>query len=196
MKLYIIRHAESQGNATGNYGTEVSDSLSSIGQKQAEALAEELQDFDRIIVSPRLRAMQTITPYLIKRDQKAEIWPELAEACWHDNREEMTEKWKSIPAKLTDSESKIFTFRDNKEIIPAPIETFGEGLCRIHKAFERIQKMAAESDESILMVTHGHFIREFLNILLDTRNIVDFHKDNCGMSLFTFDGKWTMQFFQ
>ena len=197
MKLYIIRHAESQGNASGQYGTEVSDSLSLQGEKQAEALAEELKalEFDKIIVSPRLRTMQTIAPYLKKTDQKGEIWPELAEACWHEEREDPAEKWNPIPVQLTDSEKEIFTFRDNESVIPASVETFREGLCRVNEAFKRIQKMASESDESILMVSHGHFIREFMNILLDTRKPVIFHKVNCGMTLLTFDGEWTMQFF-
>jgi len=196
MKLYIIRHAESQGNATGEYGTEVSDSLSLQGEKQAEALTEELKalGFDKIIVSPRLRTMQTIAPYLKKTEQKGEIWPELAEACWHEEREEPAEKWNPIPEKLSHDDEKIFTFRNNESVIPATLETFGEGLCRVLEAFKRIQKMAEESDESILMVTHGHFIREFMNLILDTRKTVDFHKDNCGMTLFTFDGEWTMQF--
>ena len=196
MKLYIIRHAESQGNATGEYGTEVSDSLSPQGEKQAEALTDELKSlcFDRIIVSPRLRAMQTIMPYLKNTQQIGEIWPELAEACWHEEREEPAESWNPTPVELTDSEKEIFTFRDNESVIPAHPETFSQALCRVNKAFERIQKMAAESDESILMVSHGHFIREFINIILDTRKIVDFHKVNCGITLFTFDGEWTMQF--
>ena len=35
----------------------------------------------------------------------------------------------------------------------------------------------------MLMVTHGHFIRELLNLLLATPALVAFPHDNCGRTL-------------
>jgi broad specificity phosphatase PhoE len=44
------------------------------------------------------------------------------------------------------------------------------------------------------MVTHGHFIRELINLLLHTRNIVRFPHGNCAITLLSFDGAWMMDF--
>ena len=49
--------------------------------------------FDRIITSPLQRALQTIAPYLAATQQRAEIWPEIAEACWQDEREALADDW-------------------------------------------------------------------------------------------------------
>ena len=143
MDLLIVRHAESQGNASGNYSTAVSDQLSARGEEQAIALADELSSwsFDKIIASPRERALQTITPTLIKTGQTAEIWPEIAEACWHDEREPPAESWEPQPADAVPH----FRFRDDRMIKPGHPETFGQGLRRVHDALELLTGYSANS---------------------------------------------------
>jgi broad specificity phosphatase PhoE len=139
MKLLFVRHAESMGNASGEYSTAEADSLSPQGEGQAQALATCLSSwrFDKIIVSPRQRALETITPYLAGTDQQAEIWPEIAEACWHDEREAPSACWHPQPAELPDAE--CFRYRDNEAIKPAFPESFGEGLCRVHATMDRLR---------------------------------------------------------
>ncbi len=85
MKLTLIRHAQSMGNSTGNYSLLESDSLSEIGRQQAVDLSRALEGepFDKIIVSPLIRALETLAPYLEATGQQAEIWPEIAEMRWH-----------------------------------------------------------------------------------------------------------------
>lgn len=61
-RIYLVRHAESIANTQGAYQGQTHDtSLSSLGLMQSRALADYLKDhyFDRIIVSPLKRAMQT-----------------------------------------------------------------------------------------------------------------------------------------
>lgn len=196
MKLLLLRHAESQGNASGNYSSAISDSLSQKGEQQALAIVDELraQHIDRVIVSPLKRAQQTITPYLADTKQRAEIWPEIAEACWHDVREEAAESWNSAPATLPSSAASLFSYRDNKPISPAHPESFGQGLRRIQDAMTLISKIAAKSNECILMVAHGHVIRELLNMLLEPHPYRDFPHDNGGLTLISFNKVWEMQF--
>ena len=82
MKIYFVRHAQSVGNAGGEYDRTTASQLTELGRKQAEALAERLMGygFDEILVSPLERTVRTILPYLKKTDRKAEVWPELVEA--------------------------------------------------------------------------------------------------------------------
>ncbi|MBT3295826.1 MAG: histidine phosphatase family protein [Verrucomicrobia bacterium] len=196
MKVWIVRHAESQGNATGNYSTAVSDSLSEKGHTQAATLAQSLasQDFDRIIVSPLQRTMESVTPYLQMTQQRAELWPEITEACWHPEREAPADAWRTQPAPLPATLSPLFYYRDAAAIRPAHPESFGEGLCRVRDALNLLENLGRDQDASILMVTHGHFIRELLNLMLDTDTIRDFPHDNCGITGLRFDGRWRLDF--
>lgn len=197
MKLLIVRHAQSQGNASGKYSAADADSLSSKGKEQAVSLAECLRPwcFDKIVVSSFARAQETITPYLIATEQQAEIWPEIAEGCWHAVREEPSASWESKPATLSDAVSHLFSYRNGEAISPIPHkETFGEGLRRVHTAFERVQEMAGVPTETVLMVTHGHFIRELLNLMLGTVRSVEFTQVNCGMTSLFFNGVWNMEY--
>lgn len=196
MKLFIVRHAESEGNATGNYSTAVADSLSASGESQAEALAASLKarSFDTIIVSPRLRALETIAPYLTATGQQAEIWPEIAEACWHEDREEPAGTWPRQAASLPAFAPGHFCFRDGEPIAPADVESFGEGLCRIHTALHLIQEAFIPDHELVLLVTHGHVIRELLNLMLGTETIAPFPHHNCGLTCLSYKGRWTLEF--
>lgn len=197
MELLIVRHAESLGNANGDYSTVSADSLSPRGEEQASALADCLlsRRFDKIIVSPMERALQTIAPYLDRTHQRAEVWPEIAEACWHAQREEPADAWRSDPAVLPIRLARHFTFRNNKPIRPGGPQTFGEGLCRVHQAPDLILNAAGKQDCSLLMVSHGIFIRELLHVLLATPDPADHHHhDNCGMTSLTSDGGWRLNF--
>ncbi len=196
MKLLLVRHAESEGNATGNYATEEADSLSAQGEKQAQSLVRELARwrFDTIVVSPLRRALQTVAPYLDATGRTAEIWPEIAEACWHEERVPPTASWSSKPATLPQHLAHLFAFRDGQAIRHAEPESFGAGLRRVHIALEKLQNDCGLSEQTILMVTHGHFIREILNLMQNTPQLLEFHHENCGMTLMSFDGTWKVVF--
>ena len=68
------------------------------------------------------------------------------------------------------------------------------GLARVHDALERLEQMAVLSHQTVLMVTHGHFIRELLNLMLETEAIAEFHHDNVGMTLLSRDAAWSMEY--
>jgi len=195
MKLIIVRHAQSQGNATGDYSSLTADSLSPRGEEQARALAERLTvlEIDRVVVSPRLRALQTIAPYLRAAGRRGEIWPETAEACWHGEREEASGSWRSGPSSVPDELAPHFFYRDGNPVEPAHPESFGEGLARVHETVRLLQPLGGR-DVTLLMVTHGHFIRELLNLLLGTPELERFPHENCGLTSLTFEGGWRLDF--
>ena len=198
MNVMLIRHAESMGNATGEYSTAIADSLSPRGHKQARALADSLQAwrFAKIICSPLERTRDTIKPYLEATGQCAEIWPEIAEACWHDEREAVAANWRPRPARpLPKAHAELFSYCADNAVAHTEPETFGEGLCRVHTAVNLLQQLSQEFEGTVLMVMHGHFIREVLNLLLDTRTLNPFHHANCGMTLLYQNAEiWEMEF--
>lgn len=197
MKMLLLRHAESNGNASGgDYSVADADALSPTGVAQSDALAGALEswDIDKVIVSPQRRAIQTIAPYLAKRGRTGEVWPELAEACWQEEREPPAEAWHSAPTALPDDIAQYFTWRDGQAIRPAPQESFGMGLRRVLCAIERIENSFGRTDQTILMVSHRHFIREMLNLMQTLLSPEAFDHDNCGMTRMTFGTKWELAF--
>ena len=88
MHFGFIRHGESVGNATNFLSTDIHDQLSEKGHAQSHILREHLKSItlDRIYCSPLLRALQTIHPFAEHANMPVEVWPELAEGCWQDDK--------------------------------------------------------------------------------------------------------------
>ncbi|TDV72547.1 histidine phosphatase family protein [Pseudomonas sp. LP_7_YM] len=60
MRLYVVRHGQTQANAEHRYLGSLDPELTETGREQAVALSLELPDsIDSIVVSPLLRARQT-----------------------------------------------------------------------------------------------------------------------------------------
>ena len=83
LDVYLIRHAETIGNVTGDYSEENQRLFSPKGRKQIKGIVRKLKnyEFDQVIVSPTWRTRQTILPYLRANNITAEIWPEIEECC-------------------------------------------------------------------------------------------------------------------
>jgi broad specificity phosphatase PhoE len=189
--LYLVRHAESVGNATGDYARPDYDSLSERGRVQALALAERLQAIRPavIVTSPLRRALETIAPYLAAEKRRAEIWPELAEACWQwdavgDPPSDAAPEpgWTAVPVRLDADLSGLFDFRDGRAVRPADDEGFTRGLWRAHETRDRFLRLGANGDAVALAVTHGNFLRELLNLFLGCRPPARFPHDNTGLT--------------
>lgn len=60
MHLYIVRHGETWANAEQRYLGSLDPELTDLGRKQAQALGKKLsRNLDVLVVSPRLRALET-----------------------------------------------------------------------------------------------------------------------------------------
>jgi len=60
MRLYVVRHGETQANIEGRYVGSLNPALTERGQQQARSLEAQLPEhIDAIVVSPLLRAQQT-----------------------------------------------------------------------------------------------------------------------------------------
>jgi len=196
LKVLLIRHAESYGNATGEYGTAQSDSLSEKGLEQAGSLSMSsiISSCDRIAVSPLLRTLQTISPFLQKNSRVGEVWPEMAEACWHDEREEPTETWAFRDARIPESMLPYFNFRNGEARQPDHPETFGMGLQRVRLVLLRLEIEEIKKEGKILLVTHGHFIRELLNLMLKPEAFQEYHQENCAITQLSYvEGVWELE---
>ncbi|MBH0229499.1 histidine phosphatase family protein [Halobacillus yeomjeoni] len=146
-KLILVRHSETEGQHEDS-------PLTKTGVRQAQALATFLEqtgyDFDRIISSPFLRAIETIKPFAMKKGLSIEKDERLEERILSH---EPLDDWEEV---LHD------TFQD-----PELKLTGGESS---KEAKDRIQSLVKELEDheegNVLLVTHGNL----LALLLQTYN--------------------------
>jgi len=199
MHLYLARHGQSMGNATDDYSTDQHDRLSPLGWEQARRLVIRLADepFDALYVSPLRRATETIQPLVEVRQARAEVWPELAECCWQDRTPPDREAgWRSAPCPAVEHlDPDRFHFRDGQAVMPAGLETYAEGLNRVYAAAELLRQRHAGSAARILLVSHGYFLAQFIELLMGHTPQRRIDHVNTGLSLLTErDGRITIQY--
>ena len=189
MKIYFVRHAQSVGNAGGEYDRSNASKLTDLGLQQAELLAERLMSyqFDDIIVSPLERTVRTILPYLKKTDRKAEVWPELVEARGRKDVEmEVPEVMRmGAPIGLPEEALPYLRIRDDEygqNLAPGD-ENYQEGQRRVTVAGQKLLEKHDMEDITFLVVGHAcsgaRFLEALMKIPLDGR----FQHSNTGMTL-------------
>jgi len=160
LNIYLVRHGQTVGNATGNHSAENDRTFSKKGLQQVAELTKRLTPmrFDHILVSPKERAMKTILPYLKAPHLKAEIWPELAECCWQKRVDARTSfnvnRGQAIT--LDSSMAPYFIFADKaskQEYLPSG---YSDGMLMIFKSSDKIVRNYHGSGKNILVVGHYH----------------------------------------
>ena len=157
MKLYILRHGETDYNDQGRFQGQNDISLNERGKKQAEETRVELKDikFDKVFVSPLKRAIETAK--IVVPDYNLEVNSRIIERSFGK-----LEGQKGIP----DYEKRIKEFK---------IESILELEQRVKEFIEDISNKYKDC-ENILIVTHGG-IAQIINKLLDERYNNDNFKD-------------------
>lgn len=189
MKLFFVRHGQSIGNLTEDYSTSHHGQLSDFGQWQAQQLVERLQgmQFDAIVVSPLERAAQTILPYLKANNTAAEIWSELAEACYQEDRETRAPAHMRYgsPVACCDYDGQYFRIREAEQgtSLPPHDENYQEGLRRINWVYNKLLQDYKGTDSSVLVVGHGHAGSRLLELFMGMEPTGRIDHANTGLSL-------------
>lgn len=166
--IYFVRHAETMGNLTHHHTHKNDRTLSPEGRRQVAALTRRLDrlQFDHIIVSPKLRAMKTILPYLKKHRLVAEIWPELAECCWQKRHEHFySNPQRGGAIRLAPELRRYFTFADADAHYLFNTHGYGEGMAQTLMAVRKIRQRFSGTGQRILIVGHYHSGSRIIEIL-------------------------------
>ena len=167
MKLHLIRHARTAANSKGLLACDPEEPLNSNGTQQAELLAKYLKklSFDEIWCSPLLRARQTLEPFT----ECTQVQPQyLSLLC--EGQLNLDSSAPILDPELL-SESGL------------PVDSESVGCFRGRVAAFLSQIRALDAEKTLLCLTHGHFIRETLNILLSATNYTRFPIGNCSDTL-------------
>lgn len=159
MKLYIIRHAETEYNRKGIIqGSEVDSDINDIGESQANSFYEYYKDinFDKIYVSDLKRTFQTIRRFTEKGSSYEKL-KEFNEISWGVNQGKSDD--------LEDYARLIDTWLagnlDNKF---EEGESPNEMSERLVKGFD---KVLDDDHDTVLLCIHGRALRILLSKIID-----------------------------
>ena len=181
MRLYIIRHGETEHNKLGLIqGSEVDSNLNEIGKQQSDLFFDFYKDinFEKIYISGLKRTFQTVQRF-IDIGVPFEKFDEFNEISWGVNQgqnddlkdyKELTESWKN-------------GYLDNKFDMG---ESPNEMVIRLMKGFEKIIK---ENFNKVLICIHGRALRIILSKLIDNdlRKMDKYNHSNTGLYILKYN---------
>ncbi|MHA2276922.1 MAG: histidine phosphatase family protein [Candidatus Kariarchaeaceae archaeon] len=162
MKVYLIRHGESEGNREGMITT--NPQLTELGLKQAKILQNVLPlKYDKAYSSNLQRAKMTamISLNLYDGDRKLRIEPDLREIEVTNNLEGL--RFEDLEASKDDFMKWAFLIEDTfhekfqTESIPVFIKRTGDAFKKI------VNEGKKDNNETILIFSHGATMRSILS---------------------------------
>ena len=163
MKLYIIRHGQTDWNVQGRIQGRQDIPLNAAGRSQAQMLAKgmEKRPVTAIYSSPQIRAMETAEAIAGPLGLTVKAVPQLMEIGYGD--------WEGRSAEdilTTDRELYESWWQHPATVAPLGGETLNQVDARCKKAWERIK---GEMKGDTAVVAHGGTLAHFIVHLLEGR---------------------------
>lgn len=162
MKLWLVRHGQTQANLDGVYSGISETPLTELGAGQATAIGNMLKSvtFDKVLCSELGRAQHTMRLLLEPREFAVHIEPRLNEMNFGD-----WELRHHRDLQQLDAQNYAAWCQDWQNVIP----TNGEGFQRFS---QRVQSLANEfialnNEDNILIVSHQGVLSLFIASLLN-----------------------------
>lgn len=163
--IYLIRHAQSVGNANGRTRSHASIELTDEGKQQAQALALTLPHADRILISPFLRTLQTAEPTLLRDQIEPEVMNIEEFSYLSDTKFQNTtldERMPYVKRYWSDAEIDYLDADD--------AESFRTFYARVQAFIIFLDKAKSNyTQKNMLVFTHGQFLTLFKLIAYDQR---------------------------
>ena len=168
MDIFLLRHAETEANEQGVLSSSADDALTKYGLEQANSIVAELEKLGikSILSSPYHRTLKTIAPFA-----KASGLQVYTHGCLAEGHLVLDSTLQSADPEYESCSG--YPIQDESE------EQF---LGRAKEA----SKLLLKQDSRILVVSHGHMIRELLNIFIPSSSKVRYPHDNCGLTYLSF----------
>lgn len=184
MKLYLMRHGETDGNKARVLQGRLDNPLNENGKEQAIRAGEQLKGiaFDAYFVSPLTRAMQTAE--LVTGRNRSEFIPEerIIEISFGRKEGRTLEE-------LGPDFQKFFLEPENY----MPIEGAESFQSLIGRVSDFLEELKTKPYTNVLAVSHGAAIHAML-LVVEKRPLSDFWNldvGNCGVTEMTLrDGEW------
>ncbi|WP_040197888.1 histidine phosphatase family protein [Candidatus Soleaferrea massiliensis] len=183
--VYLVRHAQAEGNHKRIFQGFTDAEISEIGEKQLERLAERFREIelDCIYASPLIRTMKTAMAVNRYHDLPIEVDERLKEI---NGGEWEGQFWSTFPEKYPE-------INDNWENHPERFQAIGgESMQELYERVSRavLDIVGRNRGKRIAIVSHGCAIRNMLCFLTynDIGKLQDVDWcDNTAINLFEFD---------
>jgi probable phosphoglycerate mutase len=182
MRLFIVRHGETEWNVEGRFQGKRDTSLSERGRRQGELVAEYLSGhtFEAVVSSPPKRALDT--GRLIAAAcgcEKLEVLDELAEICHGD--------WESLLADDVKNRwpGLVAAWHELPHTVVMP-GAGGESLRSVQiRALSAVERMKGEYSSDICVTTHDAVIKALLCNFLNASLSAYWHYQiaNCSLTI-------------
>jgi len=153
MKLYLVRHGQSQNNVGNTSAHNVP--LTTLGHEQIRRTADALADkqFDALYCSPLDRALQTSAILHSKLNLTPYVHPDFSEVgfCWGEPNATIEQLQSSYPFAVMDASI------SNNGWAPADSETEDEAYERAGKVVRFLLAQHPDPNAPVLVVSHGRF---------------------------------------
>lgn len=176
MRLLLIRHGQSEGNASGVIQGHLDFGLSALGERQARATAERLAGIkiDRIVTSPLTRAAETAR--IIAGERGVTVTPEPALMEYNVGEisgltgPEIRERFPEVTAAYARGERPVFPGEEGRDIFHARLGAVLEDL--------------RGKDETVVAVAHGGVVSAYCYMVLgmDLQRRGMFQVWNCSIT--------------
>jgi broad specificity phosphatase PhoE len=182
-ELLLLRHGESEGNASRRFGSHGPTPLTALGRRQAEAAARAIaaRKVDVIYVSDLPRAVETAAPLALLTGLVPVETPALRERSVGEltglTFEEAAERYPEVWAAL---------LRRDVEATPPGGESHRTCAARLFALLAEI--VPRHAGQRVVLVSHGaaieHLVRWFLAAPGDGELRFILHTDNCSIHRF------------
>lgn len=168
MEFFLLRHAETESNRAGSLASGGEDGLTEHGSWQAQSIIEGLKglELDTVLCSPYERAFHTVEPFAA-----AASIPIVVHSCLAEGQ--------LVLDSSVSHEEPVYVPHTSGYLYPEENELAAAFLGRVKHAQEVI---FSQPVSRVLVVTHGHMIRELINGILALPSKTRFPHDNCGLS--------------
>jgi len=172
--LYLVRHGETEYNRRGIVqGGGIDSSLNDTGRQQAEKLAQRLHSvsFDAVYASTMRRAKQTADILADPHEPvRREFLDDLQEMSWgvYEGAHPSSERDEALGAVKRDWRSGVFD---------RAVEG-GESALEVQERANRAIRhlLSEEEGRTVLVVTHGRYLRVLLASVLDDYGLEHMHE--------------------
>jgi broad specificity phosphatase PhoE len=184
LRLVLVRHGQTDSNLNHMLQGQSDGELNATGIQQVRELGRHLRDFpiDQIIASPMRRAQDSAAAIAQYHSLTVRTSPLLVE--WNCGLLD------GVPADV---------FRKKLQQFNGPLSLFrpegGETLLEVRQRAEEFLKDLTANDQTVLICSHGDFMRALLSLLLqksieDTAGI---YFDNASYSIVELEnGRWNL----
>ncbi|MEZ4405844.1 MAG: histidine phosphatase family protein [Polyangiales bacterium] len=176
-ELWLVRHAESEGNRGKRFTGHGPSPLSEKGRRQADALAEAFGalTFEAVYASDLPRAMQTAAPLAQRLGYTIRPWASLRE---RDMGDLVDLSFDEVKARYPEGWSALL--RRDPDWAPPNGESHAQCAARVSRAIDEVLSQHARG--RVLVVSHGVAINHMLRYLMAvTEPAVLFTVDNASV---------------